>query len=101
MYVFPYGFSAGLSETQVSGDGKLQTAAQAPNSGLDTSFDSLELYLISASQKMNLTIMSNGSGFLQQEPGSTVKHLDFQLSNCVPEGEYNVRSSSHMVLKQH
>ncbi|KZV77487.1 hypothetical protein PENSPDRAFT_645130 [Peniophora sp. CONT] len=82
----------------VSGDGKLQTAAQAPNSGLDTSFDSLELYLVSASQKMNLTITSNGTGFLQQEPGSTVKHLDFQLSNCIPAGEYNftVYEASHI-----
>ncbi|THH20841.1 hypothetical protein EW146_g609 [Bondarzewia mesenterica] len=72
----------------VSGDGKLPNDAAIPDSNLATGFDSLELYLVSTSTGMNLTV-SNGTGLLTQESGSTVKHLDFALSNCVPAGEYN------------
>ncbi|KAI0034313.1 hypothetical protein K488DRAFT_20672, partial [Vararia minispora EC-137] len=81
----------------VSADGKLPQSAQAPNSGLPTSFDSLELYLFSTQTNINVTV-SNGTGLLTQEPSSTVKHLNFQLSNCVPAGEYNftIYEGSHI-----
>ncbi|KAI0051758.1 hypothetical protein FA95DRAFT_1484931 [Auriscalpium vulgare] len=81
----------------ISGNGKLPQAAATPGAGLATGFDLLELYLISTQAKLNLTI-SNGTGLLTQEPGSTVKHLDFALPNCVAAGAYNftVYETSHI-----
>ncbi|KAI0274626.1 hypothetical protein BC834DRAFT_848968 [Gloeopeniophorella convolvens] len=93
-------FHAGSSipiAIDVSGDGKLPQAAAAPGAGLATGFDSLELYLVSEQTKTNLTI-SNGTGLLTQEPESTVKHINFVLSNCVTPGNYNftVYEGSHI-----
>lgn len=73
----------------MSGNGKLPNNAAIPGSNLATGFDSLELYLISAPLGINLTV-SSGTALLIQESGSTVKHLNFALSNCVPAGQYNV-----------
>ncbi|KAI0318497.1 hypothetical protein OF83DRAFT_1056825 [Amylostereum chailletii] len=72
----------------VSGDGKLGQGASVPGSGLSTHLDSLELYLISTQTGINVTV-SSGTDLLTQEPSSTVKHMDFQLSHCVPAGSYN------------
>lgn len=58
-----------------------------------TRYNSLELYLVSAQMNINLTV-SNGPGLLTQEPGSTVKHLNWPIPPCVPAGDYNVRSTS-------
>lgn len=81
----------------VSGNGKLPNNAAIPGSNLATGFDSLELYLISAPLGINLTV-SSGTALLIQESGSTVKHLNFALSNCVPAGQYNftIYEGSHI-----
>jgi hypothetical protein len=47
------------------------------------------MYLVSYQTKLNLTV-SEGTGLLQQEQGSTVKHLNYNISSCVPAGDYNV-----------
>ncbi|KAL4251719.1 hypothetical protein ABKN59_004528 [Abortiporus biennis] len=73
----------------ISGDGHLDQAASTPNSGLATSFDSLEIYLVSYETKLNLTV-SQGPGLLTQETGSTVKHLNWLIDTCVPSGDYNL-----------
>jgi hypothetical protein len=75
---------------QISGNGHLESAASIPGSGLGTRFDLLEIYLVSAQTGLNLTV-SDGTGLLTQESGSTVKHLNYNVSACVPPGEYNVR----------
>ncbi|KAA1468183.1 hypothetical protein DENSPDRAFT_377656 [Dentipellis sp. KUC8613] len=75
--------------SQVSGDGKLPPQAAIPGSNLATGFDSLELYLVSTQTGVNFTV-SSGPGYLTQESGSTVKHLNFPLPNCVAAGQYNV-----------
>ncbi|KZT30373.1 hypothetical protein NEOLEDRAFT_1152916 [Neolentinus lepideus HHB14362 ss-1] len=72
----------------ISGDGKLSQAASIPGSGLATRFDSLEIYLVSAQSKFNVTV-SNGTGLLTQESGSTVKHLNWPIPTCLPSGSYN------------
>ncbi|KAH9946167.1 uncharacterized protein BXZ73DRAFT_37760 [Epithele typhae] len=73
----------------ISGDGHLDQRASVPGSGASTRFDSLELYLVSYATKLNLTV-SSGPGLLEQEQGSTVKHLSFNVSSCVPAGDYNL-----------
>lgn len=81
----------------VSGNGKLSSAARLPGSGLPTSFDSLEIYLVSSQTNLNLTV-SSGPGLLTQESGSTVKHLDFSISSCIPPGAYNVSSFQMAII---
>ena len=41
--------------------------------------------------KQNITV-SNGTELLTQEQGSTVKHWNFNVSTCIPAGNYNVSS---------
>jgi hypothetical protein len=77
----------------ISGNGHLDAKASIPGSDLETRFDLLEIYLVSAQTGLNLTV-SEGPGLLTQGSGSTVKHLDFALSRCIPSGNYNVRSPS-------
>ncbi|EIN13488.1 hypothetical protein PUNSTDRAFT_41053 [Punctularia strigosozonata HHB-11173 SS5] len=74
-----------------SGDGKLASVAATPGSGLADRFDSLSIYLVSSETNINATV-SNGTGFLTQEPGSTVKHLNFNVPGCITPGDYNVSS---------
>jgi hypothetical protein len=74
---------------QISGNGHLDQAASIPGSGKDTRFDLLQIFLVSDQTKLNLTV-SEGPGLLQQEQGSTVKHLNYNLPSCVPPGNYNV-----------
>lgn len=60
----------------------------AGNSG-SFSYQSLEIYLVSATTGKNITI-SNGSQLLTQEPDSTVKHINWPVATCLQEGEYNL-----------
>ncbi|THH32121.1 hypothetical protein EUX98_g2049 [Antrodiella citrinella] len=71
----------------VSGDGHLTPDALYTNSGSSTHFTSLEIYLTSPA--LNVTV-SQGPGLLQQESGSTVKHITWLIDNCVPSGNYNL-----------
>ncbi|KAJ7632163.1 hypothetical protein FB45DRAFT_1057301 [Roridomyces roridus] len=73
----------------VSGDGKLAPAASVPGSSLSTRFDALEIYLVSDKTNINMTV-SNSSDFLTGESGSTVKHLNFALPDCIQPGDYNL-----------
>ncbi|KAI8998693.1 hypothetical protein BD414DRAFT_475797 [Trametes punicea] len=73
----------------ISGDGKLDQSASIPGSDKPTRFDSLEIYLVSYQTKLNLTV-SSGPGLLAQEQGSTVKHLSYNVSTCIPPGSYNL-----------
>jgi hypothetical protein len=73
----------------ISGNGQLPSAASLPGSGLPTSFDSLEIYLVSAQTNINMTV-SAGPALLTGESGSTVKHLNWPIPACIPEGNYNL-----------
>ncbi|KAJ7139925.1 hypothetical protein C8R44DRAFT_318184 [Mycena epipterygia] len=73
----------------VSGDGKLSPSASLPGSGLATSYNSLEIYLVSSQTNINMTVTS-GPAFLTGESGSTVKHLNWPIPTCIPDGNYNL-----------
>ncbi|KAM5535212.1 hypothetical protein V8D89_011148 [Ganoderma adspersum] len=73
----------------ISGDGHLDQSASIPGSDKSTRFDSLEIYLVSYQTKQNITV-SNGTELLTQERGSTVKHWNFNVSTCIPTGNYNL-----------
>ncbi|KAJ6509331.1 hypothetical protein C8R47DRAFT_19000 [Mycena vitilis] len=73
----------------VSGDGKLPSGASTPGSSLSTSYQLLEIYLVSSETNINMTI-SSGPGLLTNETGSTVKHLNWQIPACTPAGTYNL-----------
>jgi LysM repeat protein len=73
----------------VSGDGQLSSDASNPDSTASTHFSLLEIYLVSAETNINLTV-SNGTGLLTQESGSTVKHLNYLVPNCIAAGNYNL-----------
>lgn len=57
------------------------------------------MYLVSSQANVNLTV-SSGPAFLSQESGSTVKHLNWPLPNCLVQGLYNVRLLSGNLLCQ-
>ncbi|KAI0818606.1 hypothetical protein BC629DRAFT_1463146 [Irpex lacteus] len=73
----------------ISGDGHIPQSAADPNSSLDTHYDSLEVYLISYESSFNQTI-SSGLDLLTQEPGSTVKHINWVIDRCIKNGNYNL-----------
>ncbi|KAF9015304.1 hypothetical protein BDQ17DRAFT_1340823 [Cyathus striatus] len=73
---------------EVSGNGKLPLSATTPGSELDSGYDSLEIYLVSATVNINVTV-SEGPGLLTGETGS-VRHLNWPLPSCVPAGQYNL-----------
>jgi hypothetical protein len=73
---------------EVSGNGKLPLSATTPGSGLDTGYESLEIYLVSAAVDINVTV-SEGPSLLTGETG-TVRHLNWPLPSCVPAGQYNL-----------
>ncbi|CAE6447232.1 unnamed protein product [Rhizoctonia solani] len=81
------GGSIGVS-VDVSGNGRLPTSASVPGSTLPTAFISLNIFLVSSQTKTNITVTS-GTQFLESEPGSTVKHLDFVIPSCLKTGDYN------------
>ncbi|KAF7419307.1 hypothetical protein PC9H_001894 [Pleurotus ostreatus] len=56
-----------------------------PQSGID----SLEIYLISVPLGLNLTVAA-GPTFLNSEPTSTVKHLDYFPPSCAKAGDYEL-----------
>ncbi|KAJ6627127.1 hypothetical protein B0H10DRAFT_1780039, partial [Mycena sp. CBHHK59/15] len=80
----------------VSGNGQLPPAATLPGSGLATSYESLEIYLVSSQTNINITV-SAGPALLTGESGSTVKHLNWPIPSCIPAGNYNLSfyESSH------
>jgi len=74
----------------VSGNGRLPQGSWGPNTQLESGFISLSIFLVSGSQ--NVTIVNGTTGeFLSGEPGSTVKHLNYAIPSCLPEGDYDVR----------
>ncbi|KAK7694533.1 hypothetical protein QCA50_001719 [Cerrena zonata] len=73
----------------VSGNGKLPQAASIPNSGLPYSFTFLNIFLVSAQTSQNFTV-SQGPDLLTQESGSTVKHFNWPIPNCISPGLYNL-----------
>ncbi|CAE6533584.1 unnamed protein product [Rhizoctonia solani] len=81
------GGAIGVS-VDVSGNGRLPTSASVPGSTLPTSFISLNVFLVSSQTKTNITVTS-GTQFLEGEPGSTVKHLNFGIPSCLKTGDYN------------
>ncbi|KAJ7169682.1 hypothetical protein C8R46DRAFT_206235 [Mycena filopes] len=79
----------------VSGNGQLPDRARLPGSGLPTSYELLEIYLVSAQTNINMTV-SAGPALLASESGSTVKHLNWPIPACIPAGNYNVRTYSRI-----
>jgi len=77
---------------ELSGDGVLPLSASLPGSTNPTSLLSLDIFLSSLALQLNMTI--SPQNLLTQEPGSTVKHLNFEVSNysCLQAGTYNVLS---------
>ncbi|KAJ4486312.1 hypothetical protein J3R30DRAFT_1484077 [Lentinula aciculospora] len=73
----------------ISGDGQLSSDASNPNSTALTHFSLLEIYLVSSDTGLNITV-SNGTGLLTQESGSTVKHVNWIVPTCVTAGNYNL-----------
>jgi hypothetical protein len=94
-----YNTIAILTSYQISGNGRLDMAASIPGSDRSTRFDLLEIFLVSAQTQLNLTI-AEGPTLLTNESGSTVKHVDYQISTCVPAGSYNVRVSTQSHSKK-
>jgi hypothetical protein len=68
----------------VSGNGQL-SRPQFKGAGID----SLNISLVSSQTSLNLTVVTSPE-FLTQEPGSTVKHYNMPIPQCVPSGNYNV-----------
>ncbi|CAE6423276.1 hypothetical protein BN14_01431 [Rhizoctonia solani AG-1 IB] len=81
------GGAIGVS-VDVSGNGRLPISASTPGSTLPTAFISLNIFLISSQTNTNVTVTS-GTQFLEGEPGSTVKHLNFAIPSCLKTGDYN------------
>ncbi|RPD63069.1 hypothetical protein L227DRAFT_572916 [Lentinus tigrinus ALCF2SS1-6] len=52
-------------------------------------YNSLEVYLVSSATTSNVTV-SAGPQLLTQEPGSTVKHIDWLVPTCLQTGSYNL-----------
>lgn len=72
---------------EVTGNGKLPPASTEPGNQQATTILSLSVFLINAD--LNMTIFQN-LNLLEQEKGSSVKHMDFQLPSCTPSGTYQV-----------
>jgi len=73
----------------LSGDGKLSQEAFLPTSNLPSAYQLLNIYLVSAETNHNFTV-SEGPQLLQQEPGSTVKHFNWPIPECILSGNYNL-----------
>ncbi|TFL06660.1 hypothetical protein BDV98DRAFT_559783 [Pterulicium gracile] len=74
---------------EVSANGKLSASSFLPGSSESTRYDSLEVYLVSSRNKVNLTISGNTT-ILELEGSSTVKHLNWKIPTCVTTGEYGL-----------
>lgn len=79
--------NAGQS-TQLSIDTSADGLLPPPDPSLATTFLSLNIFLVSAQNGINVSV-SNG-GLLDQEKGSTVKHLNYEVPACLPPGAYNL-----------
>jgi len=81
----------------VSGDGKLAMSDVIPGNNAATGYDNLNLYLVSAQTKFNISV-TNGTNILTQESGSTVKHVNWNVPSCITPGAYNltVYEGSHI-----
>jgi len=73
---------------EVTGNGQISLDAANPSSNADTHFISLEIFLVSSTTQINMTVAS-GPDFLTNESGS-VRHLNFDVPTCIPAGDYNV-----------
>lgn len=72
---------------ETTGDGILSRFNTDAGSNLATAILSVEIYLVS--RDMNMTV-SQGPRLLQGERGSSVKHMDFKIPQCMPPGEYQL-----------
>ena len=62
-----------------------------------TGYDSLDVFLTSAEQKVDFTV-STGPGPLTQEPGNAVKHLNWPIPESIsPASEYEVTLTAAIV----
>jgi hypothetical protein len=76
---------------EMTGNGKISLDDANPNSTDSTHYSLLEIYLVSSDTVTNLNLtVSYGTGLLTQEPGSTVKHLNWNVPTCVPAGNYSL-----------
>ncbi|KAI0662691.1 hypothetical protein C8Q70DRAFT_576434 [Cubamyces menziesii] len=67
-----------------------EVAIQVPSlTNATFGLDSLEVYLVSSDPQTNITI-SSGPQALTQEPGSTVKHIHWNVPTCLQSGSYNL-----------
>ncbi|KAK7693559.1 hypothetical protein QCA50_003128 [Cerrena zonata] len=83
------GSTVGIA-VDISGDGHLPASAATPGTKDSTRFDSLEIYFVSFPNSINLTVSGPDANLLGQEAGSTVKHVNYNISSCVPAGQYNL-----------
>ncbi|KAI0757124.1 hypothetical protein C8Q80DRAFT_78878 [Daedaleopsis nitida] len=61
----------------------------AGTSGQGFTYNSLEVYLVSSQTNANVTV-ATGPEVLAQEPGSTVKHINWPVPTCLMSGDYNL-----------
>ncbi|KAF5337326.1 hypothetical protein D9611_003310 [Ephemerocybe angulata] len=73
---------------EVSGNGKLPSAALRPGSKLDTAYEEINIFLVSSKTNVNLTVTA-GPNLLTDEEGS-VRHFDYKLPSCIQPGQYNM-----------
>lgn len=71
----------------LSGQGNLTALDPGASSSFGAGYDHLALFLVSASQNLNLSV---SDGLLGQESGSNVKHVNYQVPSCLPSGSYNL-----------
>jgi hypothetical protein len=77
----------------ISGDGALPWPY--PNDPQDqaTIILNMTVFMISEDKKVNITVQDEG--VITQEPGSTVKHLNWMIPNCTPgSGDYQVSTTA-------
>ena len=66
-----------------------------------TGYDSLDVFLTSAEQKVDFTV-STGPGPLTQEPGNAVKHLNWPIPESIsPASEYEVTLTAAIAIDSH
>ncbi|KAL0951004.1 hypothetical protein HGRIS_007746 [Hohenbuehelia grisea] len=74
-------FNAGSNQEiaiEISGNGILQS--------LQAAIDTLEIYLTSRAFDLNMTVAGPAEEIMAQEPGSTVKHVRWQVPSCLSPG---------------
>jgi len=81
------GSTLSIAITVGGSQGQLKDFAPGASSSSGTGYDNLELFLISSSSNINITVASN---ILTQQQGSNVKHVDYDIPTCVTSGSYNL-----------